>query len=192
MTDESERDPLIKALEARIANLEKENKDLVDENIRLAKLATTDSLTGLPNRAFIKEKRLHTTDDTSVILADLDKFKPINDTYGYDIGDKLLVWFGDILKRNVRPKADTVTRYGGDEFVIILNGADKKKAEEITANIIHELSESHFDTDHTSLMIEASFGVASSGGNSLVSLQELIKKADEEMYEHKKSKGNVK
>ncbi len=182
---------LILSLKRVISKLKKEIELLKKENARLSKLVTTDTLTGLSNRECIQEKRIHTLTDISVIMIDLDKFKPINDTYGHDIGDELLIWFGKILRSNVRPRADTVIRWGGDEFIIILHGAGKKKAEEIAANIMHELTQKYFDLDHTSLTIRASFGVASSEGNEFADFEELLKLADAEMYKHKKSKGNV-
>jgi diguanylate cyclase (GGDEF)-like protein len=175
---------LIEALRKRIDELEK-------ENTRLSKLATTDALTGLSSKECIQEKRIHTLRDLSVIMIDLDKFKPINDTYGHAVGDELLIWFGNILRSHVRPRADTVVRWGGDEFIIILHGADKKKAEEIATNIIHDLAQNYFDTDDTSLVVEASFGVASSNGDTFTDFEDLLKKADKEMYKHKKSKGTV-
>jgi len=182
------------ALRIRIARLEEENRILQTENQRLkkenaklAKKASTDPLTGLPNRAIMEEKRTHSTKDTSVILVDLDKFKPINDTHGHDVGDQLLIWFGEVLEKNVR-LSDTVVRLGGDEFVIILTGASRKKAEEISSNIMLKLTEDHFDFDGGSIMVEASFGVASAE-NKLMTLDELMKQADKAMYKQKKEKG---
>lgn len=182
--DETPDSMLIRALQKRILELEKENE-------RLSKLATTDSLTGLSNRECIKEKRMHTLKDLSIILIDLDKFKPINDTYGHAVGDELLVWFGELLRKHIRPRADTIVRWGGDEFIIILHGAGKKKAEEIAANIMHDLTQNYFDTDDTSLLVEASFGVASSNGDIFTDFESLLKEADKEMYKHKERKGEV-
>jgi diguanylate cyclase (GGDEF)-like protein len=102
---------------------EEEKRQLI-ENLNY--LSTTDSLTGLRNRRALAdmlhqeiERSQRYATDLSLILCDLDKFKPINDTYGHAAGDAALQAVAEALKTSLR-KADILGRYGGDEFMIIL------------------------------------------------------------------------
>lgn len=101
-----------------------------ESEARLANLARRDSLTGLANRTFFKDRLNHdlAVADRSgavvgLMLLDLDNFKDVNDTLGHDVGDKLLQHTADILRACAR-KSDTIARLGGDEFAIILSQVD--------------------------------------------------------------------
>jgi diguanylate cyclase (GGDEF)-like protein len=97
---------------------------------KLKALALTDPLTGLPNRRFAElslsgrlaeVRRHHRT--LGVVFADIDRFKIVNDTYGHDVGDDVLRMVAGTLSRNVR-RGGTATRFGGEEFVLLLPDAD--------------------------------------------------------------------
>jgi diguanylate cyclase (GGDEF)-like protein/PAS domain S-box-containing protein len=97
---------------------------------KLKALALTDPLTGLPNRRFAElslsgrlaeVRRHHRT--LGVVFADIDRFKIVNDTYGHDVGDDVLRMVAGTLSRNVR-RSDSATRFGGEEFVLLLPDAD--------------------------------------------------------------------
>jgi len=93
------------------------------ENHILGQLSVNDPLTGILNRRAFElssEKMLNQTREATIIFFDIDYFKQVNDTYGHDIGDKLLVKFSSILKDNFSEHG-IVSRYGGDEFVVLLN-----------------------------------------------------------------------
>ncbi len=149
-------------------------------------LAHFDMLTGLPNRALLLDritlalsiaKRNHTC--LAIMFLDLDRFKNINDTLGHDIGDKMLIEVANCLKSLMREQ-DTVSRPGGDEFIIVLpdtnaNGA-ARLAEKLLANISHRFQIKQYD-----LLITTSIGIAiypDDGENFEV----LSKHADTAMY----------
>ncbi len=100
-------------------------------------LAFYDALTALPNRRLLKDRLGQAMAASkrsglygAVMFLDLDNFKPLNDSHGHDVGDLLLVEVAHRITRCVR-EVDTVARFGGDEFVVILSGLDKDKAESI-------------------------------------------------------------
>lgn len=152
-------------LSARVVNLIT-NKKLLDrvesQQARLHDLAMKDQLTGLYNRHFLSEmapkkigeSRRHKI-PLSLIVIDVDKFKPINDTYGHSTGDEVLKELGKLLKASCRQE-DFAARFGGEEFVLLLSHCDLdnavKKAERMRIEI-SELKPSGLD-------VTASFGVA--------------------------------
>jgi len=173
------------------------------EEIRAAENAVKhqalhDHLTGLPNRALCNdrlkqylnqaERRTHML---AVMFLDLDGFKYINDTYGHDTGDKILIAIANRLKKCVR-KADTLARLGGDEFIIILPQI-KTTLDIITvANKIVNDFMSPFKvmtTGHPQIMLTASIGVSVFPKDGATANQ-LIKQADAAMYRVKASGKN--
>ena len=137
------------------------------------KAAYLDSLTKLHNRRIIKE-----LDDYSfLILGDIDYFKTINDTYGHDTGDKVLVEISNIFKEQV-DKDDIVCRWGGEEFLILIkNGTEEKALEKailIKKALIKLKSKFGFD-------VTMSFGVSRVDEN----IEESVKNADRAMYSSK-------
>ncbi|MFK7779753.1 MAG: GGDEF domain-containing protein [Candidatus Gracilibacteria bacterium] len=160
------------------------------------KASLTDHLTALVNRAGIdneieKQIELKNRDNTnfSILLMDIDDFKPINDTYGHQIGDDVLQKLATILKNNFR-KNDTVGRWGGEEFMIILPSTNfqyaAKKANEIRRLIKDTLSSG---IDKIRGKITVSIGVTQiemKNGN----IQKLIRNADIALYKSKKEGKN--
>jgi diguanylate cyclase (GGDEF)-like protein/PAS domain S-box-containing protein len=160
---------------------------------KLEQLAYFDQLTQLPNRmlyhdrlnqsiAFAERQKSH----FSIFFLDLDKFKFVNDNYGHEVGDKLLVRVADILTHCVR-KSDTVARLGGDEFTVILPGLDshydKIAVGLIAEKIINKLAEDILIDGHI-LQIGASIGIAiyPQHGTEAIALN---KHADIAMYQAK-------
>lgn len=164
----------------------------------LQKIAFYDNLTGLPNRelfldrlqqAIARSRREPMTNAALIALMfiDLDKFKAINDNYGHQAGDQALVSVAQRLQHSVR-ETDTVARFGGDEFVILLDGADAcAKAEQIAEKILHELANPlQFGAD--SCLVSASIGIAyyiNLGQNAA----EFLHQADIAMYQAKTAGG---
>jgi len=121
--------------------LESKQKELLEVNAQLQKLAATDGLTGLKNRRSLQEdlssnialfKRL--SQPLSLLLLDIDYFKKINDTFGHLMGDRVLQELGLILKEESR-KGDIAARYGGEEFALILPNTDQSSALKIAERI---------------------------------------------------------
>jgi len=114
--------------------LSKKNRELERANARIKELSRADELTGLANRRYFKERleeavSLATRHHQSLclLMADLDFFKHINDTYGHDVGDEVLKRFGRVLLESTR-KEDLPARYGGEEFIVLLPETGTKEA----------------------------------------------------------------
>ncbi|MFZ6722811.1 ABC transporter substrate-binding protein [Undibacterium sp. Ji49W] len=156
-------------------------------NDKLAYLAHHDSLTNLPNRILFFERlaqglALAKRNKTRLALMyiDLDRFKPVNDTFGHAVGDVLLQQAAERMKRCLRD-SDTVGRIGGDEFVALtLNVNDEQSAGVLAEKIRTALSAPFMIAEHTHL-ISASIGIAIYPDHGLSEL-ELAKKADMAMY----------
>lgn len=154
--------------------------NLIEEREYLIKTANIDLLSGLNNRRIIERIRKY----EFVSMIDIDGFKTINDTYGHDIGDKIIRIIGSILKSNTRSE-DFAIRYGGDEFLIIFTGGNIEVVNERMENICKEVREKINFPDFD---VTLSVGIASNEYNS--TLDEAIKKADAIMYYSKKSGKN--
>jgi diguanylate cyclase (GGDEF)-like protein len=145
------------------------HKSLLSHNEALNKhilwLAHFDTLTGLPNRTLLLDRanmainiaeRTHTS--LTLMFLDLDHFKNINDTLGHDIGDELLKSVANRLKSITR-KQDTVSRQGGDEFILVLPNTDADAALHVAESILTTLAQ-HFQVKHYELSITTSIGIA--------------------------------
>ncbi len=152
--------------------------------------ANYDSLTNLLNRHATDQhlKQLTATKvPFALIMMDLNDFKPINDIFGHDAGDEILIHVASQLLKNLR-KADVLSRWGGDEFVIILPDANKEEVINVCAKLASTLSKPHNLSQHNkSVFVTASMGV-SFYPDDQVELLELIRAADKAMYQVKKEK----
>lgn len=173
-----------------------------EEHIR--SLAFYDTLTKLPNRRLLHERLVQAMIASkrnnhygALIFMDLDNFKPLNDTYGHDVGDLLLIEVGERLTRCVR-EIDTVSRFGGDEFVVMLSEFvnDHKRsmdqtgviAEKIRASLEEPFLLRHKKKDGNEVTVEhhctASIGVAMFSKDKSTP-EEILKRADVAMYRSK-------
>lgn len=155
-------------------------------------MAVTDSLTGLYVRRYFMVKlqeEIHRAERygkrLSVIMADLDRFKKINDTYGHDAGDRALKTISQFLQKNIRD-VDAIARYGGEEFVMLIPDADKEAAYCLAQRLRAELAKVKFE-DLPPITI--SLGIATYPSDS-TDIEELIKKADAAMYAAKQKGRN--
>lgn len=164
------------------------------EGLRLQ--AATDPLTKAWNRTrwkkIGKELVAHARQNNnplSLILADLDDFKLVNDTHGHISGDKVLADFADTCRRSLRAE-DIFGRYGGDEFVIILPGVDKAGATALAERLRQAVEAMAVADGDEIVSVTASFGVITAQGGEALSLDDLVRKADTMLYEAKYAGGN--
>jgi diguanylate cyclase (GGDEF)-like protein/PAS domain S-box-containing protein len=158
----------------------------------LRRLATYDTLTNLPNRSLFDELLKHAIDSSdrtrqkhAVLFLDLDNFKNINDSLGHTIGDNLLKNVANRLADCMR-KEDCVARFGGDEFVVLLNNiSEHKNIAEIADKIINVLS-SPFELDEKEIVVTSSIGIVIYPEDGITS-QDLLRKADTALYQAKNS-----
>ena len=128
----------------------------------------------------------------AVLFIDLDRFKPVNDTYGHALGNELLCGVAEILKNATR-STDIVCRYGGDEFVVILVNPDREGADRIAEQIRREVEELRIPTpDGETTGVTTSIGVAyHSGIDQSLTSEELMAEADAALYVSKAQGGNT-
>ncbi len=164
-------------------------------NERIEYLAHHDPLTSLPNRLLLKarldksiDKCIDLNQKLAILFIDIDNFKLINDSYGHSIGDKIINLVAQRLQKNIR-KNDTISRIGGDEFIIVIEDIiEQKNIEKIAKNILNDfmlplkLEEYLFDTT-------ISIGISLFPNNGL-NAEELIKQADTAMYSAKNAGKN--
>ncbi len=174
-------------------NSEDEQKMLQAQHNFIENMALHDSLTGLPNRRLLSDRISQTIAQcrrsktmAAVMLFDLDRFKPVNDTLGHAIGDLLLQEVSNRVLATLRRTGDTLARLGGDEFVVLLPRiADISNAVAVAEKILHVVSQP-FDIEGHAINISCSMGIAVfplHGNDELT----LIRHADDAMY---KSKSN--
>jgi diguanylate cyclase (GGDEF)-like protein len=187
----------------------KNSKEFTDQDIKMLKavadqaavavnkaqlydMAITDSLTGLYVRRYFMVKLQEEirraerySKIISVIMADLDRFKNINDTFGHDAGDRALEIISQFLQKNIRD-VDAIARYGGEEFVMLIPDADKDAAFNLAERLREELARVKLDNLPP---ITISFGIATFPADG-TEVEDLIKKADAAMYAAKRAGRN--
>jgi diguanylate cyclase (GGDEF)-like protein/PAS domain S-box-containing protein len=168
----------------------------LETEARFRHLAYHDSLTGLPNRRLLEDRigqAIRTArreeGQLALLLIDLDRFKPINDTFGHAIGDRVLEATGERLRNCVRA-ADTVARIGGDEFVVLLTAVSTTgDALQVAEKIIARIAEP-IDIDGQRHQIGGSVGISlypAHGGSA----EDLLQHADQAMYQGKQQGGRT-
>jgi diguanylate cyclase (GGDEF)-like protein len=156
---------------------------------RIIYMARHDALTGLANRLLFRERMEQALalsgrgQECAVICLDLDHFKPVNDTFGHAVGDRLLQSAAERLQTCVR-EVDTVTRLGGDEFAVLLVGVDRpESAGELAQRLVRTLS-APFDLDGHRVVVGASAGIAVTPHDG-TSPDKLLRSADTALYRAK-------
>jgi diguanylate cyclase (GGDEF)-like protein len=159
---------------------------------KLETMATTDGLTGLVNKRAMLDAAVQKIAAAarfdrklSVVVADIDHFKKVNDNYGHDVGDVVIRGLGDILKRQKRA-TDVVARFGGEEFVVLCEQTDEKGAMLLGDRIREELAKTGFRTPKGVLSVTCSVGISTfpEAGRDW---EGLFKAADEALYISKRS-----
>ena len=157
---------------------------------QLTRLSVHDSLTGLPNRRFLGESFARMLVEqrkgpgrVAVLFIDLAGFKMVNDTYGHEVGDRLMQAVADRLQTAVKPD-DAVVRYGGDEFVLVITDVPSAQiAERIAARVV-KVIEMPFELGSDCIQISASIGVTLAEPNC-EQPDEVVRDADAAMYQAK-------
>jgi diguanylate cyclase (GGDEF)-like protein/PAS domain S-box-containing protein len=165
----------------------------VQHAVEMEKLAHHDALTGLPNRLLLKsrldlalERSRRRGGQVAVLFLDLDQFKPVNDQLGHQAGDELLRLVADRLRHSLRGE-DTVARFGGDEFVVVLDGqALPDDVATVAGKLITALMEPFVLASGHQVHIGTSVGIALYPGDG-GSTEELIEHADAALYQAKKA-----
>ena len=166
---------------------------LLLQRAKLARMALSDALTGLPNRTLIEDRIRHaiaaarrdSSAVSSVLFIDLDGFKDINDRLGHRAGDAVLQGVAARLLRAVR-EIDSVGRWGGDEFVVLLEDASREELPELIARVRNAV-EVPLEYPGISLKVGASIGTAIVPDNG-DAVDELVRLADSRMYEDKQAR----
>ena len=164
-------------------------------NEKIEYLAHHDPLTNLPNRLLLKarlDQSINHTNNSQEVLAlffiDIDNFKIINDSYGHSIGDKIINLVASRLQKNLRPN-DTISRIGGDEFIIVIENVNQVKNVEKIANKILDDFKEPIKLQEYLFDVTVSMGISLFPNNSL-SAEDLIKHADTAMYSAKNAGRN--
>lgn len=164
---------------------------LAEARDRFRTQATRDPLTGLSNRLDIMgilDREVGRTErqatPLAVIMVDLDHFKRINDTYGHPSGDSVIREAARRMNDAVRVY-DSVGRYGGEEFIIVLPGADAAIAGRVAERLRKAIACQAVNLSTGSISVTVSLGVAATGGQDTRSAEELIKRADQALYQAK-------
>lgn len=164
---------------------------------QLNNIAFTDSLTGLFNRRFISEKLPVDLMNTcllsrqlSIIMIDSDNFKDVNDNYGHIAGDKALKSLADTLSLSKKRDSDWIARYGGDEFLVCMPGADIDVALATAECMRKAVEDTKIQYEDKVFSMTASFGVYSIKPNGAENVDDLLKHADDKLYMAKKNGRN--
>jgi diguanylate cyclase (GGDEF)-like protein len=159
-------------------------------------MAIYDTLTTLYNRRYFEErlgveaqKTFYTGTPLSLVMVDIDHFKQVNDTFGHGEGDKVLCQIASMLKTSVRKK-DIVARYGGEEFILILPEAGLEVSYMIAERIRRLVEGSPFDMAKTQRTITISMGISNFPNHRAKSKEELVRMADQALYDAKRGGRN--
>lgn len=177
--------------------LEKLNAELQEKNLYLESIANLDGLTGVFNHRYLQENfdrelnRAERSDrHLSFLLADLDRFKALNDQYGHQAGDYVLKEVCRVWKGALRDY-DVLARYGGEEFAVLLPETTEDEAMIVAEKLRRALDDHEFSRKGERYGVSASFGVASfTPDGERASKNELIEKADLALYEAKRKGRN--
>jgi diguanylate cyclase (GGDEF)-like protein len=154
------------------------------------KAKSSDYLTGLKSRFYFENnlpqmvaEARHTKQPLTVMMIDMDDFASVNNRFGHQVGDSVLVRVGKFIQSNMR-STDILARYGGDEFVGILPGIRGLDAVKIAERIVKQINQTPFEfASGDSVRMSVSIGLAEYEPG--MSVQELVKQADEQMYNAK-------
>ncbi|HNY27587.1 MAG TPA: diguanylate cyclase [Candidatus Sumerlaeota bacterium] len=169
---------------------------LAHVNQKLNEISITDALTGLHNRGYMIDrlnqefKRAGRNHEVlSCLMIDLDHFKQVNDTYGHKFGDVVLQTVASRLKSLIR-ETDVFGRYGGEEFLLLLPNCNARDAQQLAEKLRSGLEREPVTHEYFSLMVTASFGVASTENSEVITSDHLLQHSDRALYRAKETGRN--
>ena len=190
--------PLARAFDAMAARLAERERDLIATNDRLTVMASMDMLSGLANRRGFQSrldfewmKALQHNSELSLLMIDVDHFKPFNDTYGHLAGDACLSRLGETLAGLAADMNGFAGRYGGEEFCLLLPNSGPGRAFEVGEMVraaVQDLAVPHATSSHRTVTV--SVGVASTVPNDALRPSDLVEAADASLYVAKRSGRN--
>jgi diguanylate cyclase (GGDEF)-like protein len=174
--------------ELRVRQLGDVQQELIAELDSTRREARIDPLTQVWNRRALGEllerelsRGSRSKESVTVIMLDLDHFKNVNDVYGHEAGDEVLREAARRMRSRIRTE-DALCRYGGEEFIVILSRCNLAGARSTAENIRYRIASEPFEFDGKSLAVTASIGLAEGLPGSGITVDEIIRKADEAMY----------
>ncbi len=184
----------IAELSSRLSQMEKEANELKEKVARQRELALIDKLTGIPNRMAYDERMDHEYrrwrrfhDHLTLALFDIDYFKKVNDNYGHKAGDRVLTAIATILKKRIR-ETDFIARLGGEEFALIMVGADLDNSLRVADKLRKAVEDCGFHFRGKKVLITVSAGVAEFTENDTP--DDVFERADKALYVAKNSGRN--
>lgn len=169
-------------------------REMLQENFERMRQANTDPLTKLPNRRFLEavffERAMEDPSSyfpLSTVAVDIDHFKRVNDKFGHDVGDEVLIHFCDLMRQTVR-NTDVVARTGGEEFLVLFPHASLSQAVKLAEKMRRHIEDNPFIKGDINHAITASFGVATALTDS--NIHATLKLADDNLYTAKNSGRN--
>ncbi|MEA2073055.1 MAG: GGDEF domain-containing protein [Campylobacterota bacterium] len=191
ITEDQSKANALNSIIPSVKNYLEAAKPVIESRILMAKLRDTslrDGMTGLYNRRFLEEfidkvmnQAIRENETYSVLMLDVDFFKMVNDTYGHDVGDKVIVAIGKVLTGNIR-ETDLAIRYGGEEFVVILHNATNEGALKVAYQIHQAFADLIFDVSGGETMQKTMSIGMSKFPNDGDSIWKCIKFADTALY----------
>ena len=159
--------------------------------------AVTDELTQIYNKRYIIERlpvdmlKSHLENQPiSLLMADIDHFKKVNDTYGHVAGDYILKEVAGILEKNTRQDMDWIARFGGEEFMVCLTNTNKETAWAIADEMRKAIEDTVFSYNGEKIKLTSSFGLYTITSEEVIDYETLIHRSDKKLYEAKKSGRN--
>lgn len=175
-------------------DIEKATAKLRASNLHLYKISSMDHLTQIANRRFFEDSlkkifKRNAEDKIGIIVIDVDKFKFINDHYGHEAGDLALKHIAKIMKEGTRGK-DIPARLGGDEFVAYVHNCEDHVLVQVAENLRKKVQDQPIEWEGETIELSLSVGTVNCHANQNYTLDELLKFADEAMYESKQAGRN--
>lgn len=188
------RDSLIRWIDGQTAHIETatEITGQKEYEAELVRIASIDVMTGLYNREWCRRKMrsvmdrsAHEHTEYSLVFLDIDGLKNVNDTFGHVSGDRMIMKTTELIQSRIR-RNDVLCRWGGDEFVLIM-AANLEQTEHVVHNVL-SLFDTYNETGREEFKLSFSYGIVNIEPESKLLIDELIKQADDKMYEHKMSR----